>query len=350
MSFRNAIFAGGGSRCFWQLGFWEGAKEAGLEGKWVFTLHRPSIEPFLDSADNRELRRQILEAYLARGSNGNEQDNREILTSIASLRAERAKLLIVAVEAPEKGLEIIETARKHFPQLTILARARGRPHAYDLLEAGVDASRICLDPGIGFGKTVEHNLALLSRCRQLLKLGCPVLVGHSRKGFLGHILGDKKTDRTAGTIGVAMSLAAQGVHVLRVHDVAPVKQALRPFLETERGRGHPVSHLDEVGQGQVGYGVGVDLALPEVGLERSLSIGRRRAQAVDQRFAILEPGVDALPVERHDRVGRIAQKQHAILVIPRTAPHRHQRADWILKVIVRQGRHQRYGITELPIE
>jgi dihydropteroate synthase len=101
-----------------------------------------------------------------------------------------------------------------------------------LLEAGVDASRICLDPGIGFGKTVEHNLALLSRCRRLLNLGCPVLVGHSRKGFLGHILGDRETDRTAATIGVAMSLAAQGVHVLRVHDVAPVKQALRLFVAT----------------------------------------------------------------------------------------------------------------------
>jgi peptidyl-dipeptidase Dcp len=69
------------------------AKDAGLDGKWVFTLHRPSIEPFLDSAENRELRRQILDAYLARGANGNENDNRAVLEKIATLRAERAQLL-----------------------------------------------------------------------------------------------------------------------------------------------------------------------------------------------------------------------------------------------------------------
>jgi peptidyl-dipeptidase Dcp len=69
------------------------AEGTGLEGKWVFTLQRPSIEPFLDSADNRELRRQILDAYLSRGANGNENDNREIVEKIATLRAERAQLL-----------------------------------------------------------------------------------------------------------------------------------------------------------------------------------------------------------------------------------------------------------------
>jgi len=75
------------------IGADEAADEAGLEGKWVFTLHRPSIEPFLDSADDRELRRQILDAYLARGANGNEHDNRDVLEAIATLRAERAQLL-----------------------------------------------------------------------------------------------------------------------------------------------------------------------------------------------------------------------------------------------------------------
>jgi len=75
------------------IGAAEAAKEAGLEGKWVFTLQRPSIEPFLDSADNRGLRRRILEAYLARGANGNENDNRGVLETIATLRAERARLL-----------------------------------------------------------------------------------------------------------------------------------------------------------------------------------------------------------------------------------------------------------------
>jgi peptidyl-dipeptidase Dcp len=69
------------------------AREAGLEGRWVFTLQRPSIEPFLDRADKRELRRRILDAYLARGANGNENDNREAVEKIATLRVERAQLL-----------------------------------------------------------------------------------------------------------------------------------------------------------------------------------------------------------------------------------------------------------------
>jgi dihydropteroate synthase len=96
----------------------------------------------------------------------------------------------------------------------------------------LDLARICLDPGIGFGKTHQHNLALLRHCDRLLALGCPLLVGPSRKGFISHVLGDKLADRTAATIGVALALAAQGVHVLRVHDVGPVKQALRLFAAT----------------------------------------------------------------------------------------------------------------------
>ncbi len=101
-----------------------------------------------------------------------------------------------------------------------------------LLSQGVNPERICLDPGIGFGKTHEHNLTLLSHCSTYHQLGCPLLVGPSRKGFIGKVLGNKEADRTAGTIGVALSLAAQGVQVIRVHDVKPVREALLLFAET----------------------------------------------------------------------------------------------------------------------
>ena len=89
--------------------------------------------------------------------------------------------------------------------------------------------RICLDPGIGFGKTHQHNLTLLANCWRFHELGCPLLVGHSRKGFIGKVLGDKNADRTAGTIGVALALARQGVQIVRVHEVAAVRQALTLF-------------------------------------------------------------------------------------------------------------------------
>ena len=93
-----------------------------------------------------------------------------------------------------------------------------------LIAAGIPHSRICLDPGIGFGKTVEHNLALLSSAWRCHERGCPVLVGHSRKGFIGHLLGDTKADRTAATVGISCALAAQGIQVLRVHDVRSVRE------------------------------------------------------------------------------------------------------------------------------
>ncbi len=99
----------------------------------------------------------------------------------------------------------------------------------ELEAAGISRQRIALDPGIGFGKRTEHNLALLSAAWQLHELGCPVLVGHSRKGFLREVLGDPRADPLYGTIGVALALARQGVQILRVHDVAPVRQALLLF-------------------------------------------------------------------------------------------------------------------------
>jgi dihydropteroate synthase len=98
-----------------------------------------------------------------------------------------------------------------------------------LVAAGVARERICLDPGIGFGKTYAHNLALLRSCHELHKLGCPVLVGHSRKRFLGTLLGDENADRTQAGVGVALGMAEQGVQILRVHDVRPVREALLAF-------------------------------------------------------------------------------------------------------------------------
>ena len=104
---------------------------------------------------------------------------------------------------------------------------RGRLDA--LVAAGIAADRVCLDPGIGFGKTHQHNLTLMAHCDQLHELGRPLLVGHSRKGFLGKLLGDPQADRTQATVGAALSLASQGVQVIRLHEVRPVREALLAF-------------------------------------------------------------------------------------------------------------------------
>jgi dihydropteroate synthase len=101
-----------------------------------------------------------------------------------------------------------------------------------LVAAGIEPQRICLDPGIGFGKTHQHNFTLMANCREFHALGCPLLVGHSRKGFLAKVLGGRDHDRTLATVGAAISLATQGVQVIRVHDVRPVREALLAFEAT----------------------------------------------------------------------------------------------------------------------
>jgi len=96
-----------------------------------------------------------------------------------------------------------------------------------LLSAGVAAEKICLDPGIGFGKTHQHNLDLIRQVQAFHQLGAPLLVGHSRKGMIGKLLGDQGMDRDAGTLAMTLYLAQQGIQVIRVHEVARTCQALK---------------------------------------------------------------------------------------------------------------------------
>ena len=117
-------------------------------------------------------------------------------------------------------------------------------HAYlaarrDALEAaGIPRERICLDPGIGFGKTHAHNVELMRHAGRFLDLGVPILVGHSRKGFIGKAVapavGREPTlaDRDAGTAGAACGLAAAGIQIIRVHAVGLVRAALETFVAT----------------------------------------------------------------------------------------------------------------------
>jgi dihydropteroate synthase len=94
------------------------------------------------------------------------------------------------------------------------------------MAAGIVAERIWLDPGIGFGKTAEHNLELLRRLGELRDLGHPLVVGASRKSFIGRLDGSGAGERLGGTIASSVLAAAEGADVLRVHDVAEVGQAM----------------------------------------------------------------------------------------------------------------------------
>ena len=98
--------------------------------------------------------------------------------------------------------------------------------------AGVSEERVWLDPGIGFGKTVEHNLELLRRLDEIVALGRPVVIGTSRKSFLGKLTGTGEKERLAGTIATNVLALDRGAEVFRVHDVAEVAEALKVAAAT----------------------------------------------------------------------------------------------------------------------
>ena len=109
---------------------------------------------------------------------------------------------------------------------------------------GVSEDRIMLDPGIGFGKTVAHNLELIDRLAELAELGRPIVIGTSRKSFLGRIAADAAglaepldaQHRLAGTIATNVLALERGASVFRVHDVAPVREALAVAAATLGGQ------------------------------------------------------------------------------------------------------------------
>ncbi|MGF6862528.1 dihydropteroate synthase [Rhodobacteraceae bacterium MBR-64] len=108
------------------------------------------------------------------------------------------------------------------------------------LAAGIAPGRIVLDPGIGFGKTLAHNLALIRALSVFHGLGCALLLGVSRKGFIGKLGGADRPDaRAPGSIAVALAGVAQGVQIVRVHDVAQTRQALRLWQATVGMSGEP---------------------------------------------------------------------------------------------------------------
>ena len=103
------------------------------------------------------------------------------------------------------------------------------------LNAGIHHNRICLDPGIGFGKSHQHNLELLRATKRFAEIGSPLLIGHSRKGFIGKLLGDKEADRMAATAGISDTIwteaAMYAVAVCHIIGISPavIGKALAAF-------------------------------------------------------------------------------------------------------------------------
>ncbi len=126
-------------------------------------------------------------------------------------------------ERAEPNIDILDDIRAFFARS--LERAR---------DAGIRGDRIVLDPGIGFGKTLEQNLAILARLDELHELGFPILLGTSRKSFIGRLAPSKPRERLPGTLAANVIAVLGRVAILRVHDVAAHVQALR-VAEAIRG-------------------------------------------------------------------------------------------------------------------
>ncbi len=112
------------------------------------------------------------------------------------------------------------------------------------VQAGLTRDRIVVDPGIGFGKKLSDNLILLNHLPAFADLGCPILVGPSRKSFIGQILSLPVQERLEGTIAAAVVSVARGAHILRVHDVEAVRRAVR-VAEAILSQDSPTGGLEE---------------------------------------------------------------------------------------------------------
>lgn len=217
------------------------------DGAEILDVGGESTRPGAVEVDEAEELRRVLPVVQGLGKSG------------AVISIDTSKL-VVAEAALDAGASIVNdvTAFKHDPEMAELCAERGvgvvlmhmpgnprtmqdDPRYDDVVDdvkaflaermefavgQGIDQERIWLDPGIGFGKTLAHNLELLRRLGELRELGRPLVVGTSRKSFIGKVDGSDVEDRIGGSIATSVLAAAEGADVLRVHDVAEMAQAL----------------------------------------------------------------------------------------------------------------------------
>lgn len=177
------------------------------------------------SIDTRKA--SVMEAALAAGAG--------LVNDVSALTYDERSAQIVA----KASCPVVLMHHKGSPETMQQAPHYGRPvcqEVYDWLEArieaavaaGIDRARIIVDPGIGFGKNVQHNLGLLNGLSMLHGLGCPIMLGASRKRMIGALAGEAPAgQRLAGSLALALKGAEQGVQLLRVHDVPETVQALK---------------------------------------------------------------------------------------------------------------------------
>lgn len=151
---------------------------------------------------------------------------------IKVLARSKAAVVVMHMRGTPKNMQI----RPHYDSLIEELLEFFRNAVRSALDAGISPERIVIDPGIGFGKTIEHNLEILKRLREFSGLGLPLAVGVSRKSFIGKLTGQPPEHRLPGTIAACVEAVSRGAHILRVHDVREVKEALMVSQAIAAGR------------------------------------------------------------------------------------------------------------------
>jgi dihydropteroate synthase len=173
----------------------------------------------------------------------------DLVNDVSALRADPEMVEVVAASGAEcclmhmLGEPRTMQQNPHYEDVVDDIKAFLEERLAFAVHEGVCEQRIMLDPGIGFGKTVEHNLTLLRRLDELVAIGRPIVIGTSRKSFLGHIAAEARRvtvlpadERLPGTIATSVMAFERGANIFRVHDVAPVSDALATAAATLSGK------------------------------------------------------------------------------------------------------------------
>jgi dihydropteroate synthase len=218
---------------------------------------RPGAEPV---ALAEELRRvePVVEGLLAGGASGVQvsidtskapvaraalRAGATLVNDVSALRADREMVGVIAESTAEcclvhmlGGSRTMQRAPR-YDDVVDEVKAFLEERLRFVVDAGVDEHRVLLDPGIGFGKNVGHNLQLLARLDELVALGRPVVIGTSRKSFIARLAGTPpEASRLAGTLATNVLALERGARVFRVHDVAPAREALAVAAATLASR------------------------------------------------------------------------------------------------------------------
>jgi dihydropteroate synthase len=166
----------------------------------------------------------------------------QMINDVAALRDEGAVELLAGSSAfaclmQMQGEPASMQLAPHYDDVVAEVEAFLRDRLAVCAAARIECSRLLVDPGIGFGKSTAHNLALMRSLPRMAALGCPLLVGISRKGIIGKLTGRQQTDdRTAGSVAAALWSIAQGARIVRVHDVAATVDAVRVWRGFQEGK------------------------------------------------------------------------------------------------------------------